>query len=58
MTSSDLISKHEQLDQSNYMTNETFSILLEPSYIYCGIAYIPQPRNHLCLMLRSIISIK
>ncbi|CAF4474070.1 unnamed protein product [Rotaria sp. Silwood2] len=50
MTSSDLISKHEQLDHSNYRTNETYSILLEPSYIYCGIAYIPQPRNELAIV--------
>jgi len=50
MASSDTISRHEQLDQSNYTTTETFSIPLEPLYIYCGLAYLPLPRNQLAIV--------
>ncbi|CAF3091161.1 unnamed protein product [Rotaria socialis] len=50
MASSDEIPKHEQLDQSNYETHETFSIPLEPSSIYCGMAYLPLPLNELALI--------
>lgn len=50
MASSDIISRHEQLDQTNYSTKETFSILLEPSYIYYGMTYLPSPRNELAIM--------
>ena len=50
MTSSDDISRHEQIDQSNYTTTETLSIPLEPLYIYCGITYLPPPRNELALV--------
>jgi hypothetical protein len=52
MTSSDTISRHEQLDQSNYTTNETFTIPLEPLHVYCGIAYLPQPRDELALVYK------
>jgi len=51
MTSSDTtISRHDQLDQSNYTTNETFSIPLESLYIYCGMTYLPSPRNELAII--------
>ncbi|UJR37695.1 hypothetical protein I4U23_030390 [Adineta vaga] len=50
MTSSESINSHEQLDQSNYPTTETFSIPLEPSYMYCGMAYLPYPRNELAMI--------
>lgn len=49
-SSSDIISKHDQLDHSNYLTNETYSILLDPGYIYCGMTYLPLPRNELALV--------
>lgn len=50
MDSSNIIAKHEQLDQSNYTTTETFSIPLEPSYSCSGIAYLPLPHNQLALI--------
>ena len=50
MTSSDTVSKHEQLDQSYYSKNETFTIPLEPLCIYCGIAYLPLPQDELAIV--------
>jgi len=50
MTSSDTILRHDQLDQSNYTTNETFSIPLEPLYVYSGMTYLPLPRNELVII--------
>jgi hypothetical protein len=50
MTSSDTILRHDQLDQSNYTTNETFSIQLEPLYVYSGMTYLPLPRNELVII--------
>ena len=45
-----MASQHEQLDQRNYSTNETFSLLLDPSYVYCGMTYLPPPRNLLAII--------
>lgn len=45
-----MASRHDQLDQSNYTTTETFSIPLEPSYVYCGMTYLPAPRNELAMV--------
>ena len=42
--------KHEQLDQTNYSTNETFSLVLEPTCVYRGMAYLPSPRNQLAII--------
>lgn len=50
MSSVDINSKHEQLDPTSYSTSETFSLLLEPSYIYCGMTYLPSPRNVLAMI--------
>ncbi|CAF0835191.1 unnamed protein product [Adineta steineri] len=50
MASSDINSRHEEFDQTNYSTNETFSIPLEPTYIYCGMTYLPLPRNELAII--------
>ncbi|CAF0787947.1 unnamed protein product [Adineta ricciae] len=50
MASSEPLSRHEQLDQSSYPTTETYSIPLEPSYMYCGITYLPPPRNKLAII--------
>jgi hypothetical protein len=44
------MAKHDQLDQTNYPTNETFSLLLEPAYVYCGMSYLPSPRNELAII--------
>lgn len=42
--------KHEQLDPTSYSTSETFSLLLEPSHSFCGMTYLPLPRNVLALI--------
>lgn len=50
MTSSETAPKHEQITQSDYATNETFSILLEPMGVYAGVTYLPSPRNELAIV--------
>lgn len=42
--------EHEQLDQRNYSTNETFSLILDPSYVCCGLTYLSAPRNLLAII--------
>ena len=40
---------HDQLDYSNYDRRETFCIPLDPTSAYCGMTYVPHPRNELAI---------
>ena len=50
-SSEPVVNRHDQLDQTNYPTTETFSIPLEPSSICSGMTYLPCPRNNLAIVL-------